>query len=156
MLRPLQESDIERLLQLWLYLASTAHPSLPVRYWSDQGRAMRRKLQAQCGPRGSEEPARAVHWVYSRPGSAIPEGLVTVGADHQVQTIFVSPGEQGHGVGSELMEQAKFGQLELTSLVLEENLRGRYFLQQHGFAEIERTFNASAGQDEIVMRCRIT
>ncbi|MCA0900157.1 GNAT family N-acetyltransferase [Microbulbifer agarilyticus] len=156
MLRPLQESDIERLLQLWLFLASTAHPSLPVSYWSEQGRAMRRKLRTQCGPWNRGEPVADVHWVYSRPGSAIAEGLVTVGDDHQVQTIFVSPGEQGHGVGSELMEQAKFGQVELTSVVLEENLRGRYFLQQHGFAELERTFNASAGQDEIVMRCRLT
>nr|WP_010131081.1 GNAT family N-acetyltransferase [Microbulbifer agarilyticus] len=156
MLRPLQESDIERLLQLWLYLASTAHPSLPVSYWSEQGRVMRRKLSAQCGRWKRGGRAAEVHWVYSRPDSSIAEGLVTVSHNHQVQTIFVSPGEQRHGVGSELMEQAKFDQLELTTSVLEENLRGRYFLQQHGFVEFERTFNAAAGQDEIAMRCRLT
>ncbi|MCQ3829947.1 GNAT family N-acetyltransferase [Microbulbifer elongatus] len=155
MLRPIQESDIERLLQLWLYLACSSHPSLPVSYWTDAGRAMRRRLQAQCRFGAPGDLASSSHWVYTRPGSQIPEGLVTIAENRQVETIFVSPGEQGHGVGSELMAQAKFGRIQLETQVLEENLRGRYFLQQHGFSEAERIFNSAANQDEIFMHCRV-
>ena len=161
MLRPLQESDIERLSQLWLHLACSSHPSLPVRFWMQQARALRGRLAAQQRAALSNRPhAKGVlnganHWVYARPDSSTAEGLVTISSDSRVETIFVSPGEQGHGVGSELMEQAKFGRPQLEAQVLEENLRGRYFLQQHGFTETSRTFNAAANQDEILMTCRV-
>ena len=155
MLRPIQESDIERLLQLWLHLACSSHPSLPVSFWADEGRAMRRRLKEQCRFGAPPDLGTSNHWVYARPGSETPEGLVTITENRQVETIFVSPGEQGHGVGSELMTQAKFGRVQLETLVLEENLRGRYFLQQHGFSEAERVFNAAANQDEITMHCRV-
>lgn len=155
MLRPIQESDIERLLQLWLHLACSGHPSLPISYWEQEGRLMRRRLQEQCRFGGKQTLATSNHWVYTRTGSNIPEGLVTITENRQVETIFVSPGEQGRGVGSELMTQAKFGRIQLETKVLEENLRGRYFLQRHGFCEAERTFNSAANQDEIFMHCRV-
>ena len=165
MLRPLQESDIERLTQLWLHLACSSHPSLPVKFWMQEARALRGRLAAQqraahaqapgveAGTQG--ESGVANHWVYIRPGSGTAEGLVTISDNRRVETIFVSPGEQGHGAGSELMEQAKFGRLQLEAQVLEENLHGRYFLQQHGFAESSRIFNSALNQDEILMHCRV-
>lgn len=159
MLRPLQEPDIERLAQLWLHLACSHHPSLPVTFWMARAKELRRQLTAQHRARkalsNDEIPGTINHWVYTRPGSDTAEGLVTISNNLRVETIFVSPGEQGHGVGSELMEQAKFGRIQLEARVLEENLRGRYFLQQHGFAETERQFNQAANQDEIVMNCRV-
>lgn len=154
MLRPLQESDIERLSQLWLHLACSSHPSLPVRFWMAEAKGLRRQLTAQYRAR-QDKTTGVNHWVYTRPGSDVAEGLVTISDDLRVETIFVSPGEQGRGVGSELMEQAKFGRVQLETRVLEENLHGRYFLQQHGFSEIERKFNQAANQDEIVMNCRV-
>lgn len=165
MLRPLQESDIERLTQLWLHLACSSHPSLPVKFWMQQAKALRGRLGAQRRAACVNPPdalgelqgasGTPSHWVYTRPGSSIAEGLVTICENRRVETIFVSPGEQGHGAGSELMEQAKFGRLQLETRVLEENLRGRYFLQQHGFLEADRTFNQAANQDEILMSCRV-
>lgn len=159
MLRPLQEPDIERLAQLWLHLACSNHPSLPVKFWMARAKELRRELTAQYRAQKAvslgDNPDCMSHWVYTRPGSDTAEGLVTIRDNQRVETIFVSPGEQGRGVGSELMEQAKFGRFQLEARVLEENLRGRYFLQQHGFAEIERQFNQAANQDEIVMNCRV-
>ncbi|WP_158078635.1 GNAT family N-acetyltransferase [Microbulbifer mangrovi] len=154
MLRPLQESDIERLSQLWLHLACSSHPSIPVKFWMAEARALRSQLTAQHLA-GQATASGVSHWVYTRPGSDIAEGLVTITDNIHVETIFVSPGEQGRGVGSELMAQAKFGRIQLEMRVLEENLRGRYFLQQHGFAETERAYNLAANQDEIVMNCRV-
>ncbi|MCK7598064.1 GNAT family N-acetyltransferase [Microbulbifer sp. CAU 1566] len=157
MLRPLQESDVERLSQLWLHLACSNHPSLPVRFWMAQARALRRELSAKCRSRtaSSECTGGSSHWVYTRPGSDIAEGLVTISDNLRVETIFVSPGEQRRGVGSELMAQAKFGRIQLEARVLEENLHGRYFLQQHGFSETGRSYNKAANQDEIQMNCRV-
>ncbi|WOX03966.1 GNAT family N-acetyltransferase [Microbulbifer pacificus] len=156
MLRPLQEADIERLLQLWLHLACSSHPSLPVKFWSPQGRLLRRQLAAQCRRQQLHGDATGiVYWVYTRPGSDVAEGLVAITDNVLIESIFVSPAQQGRGVGSELMAQAKFGRLQLEARVLEENLGGRYFLQQHGFAETGRHFNQSANQDEIWMNCRV-
>lgn len=156
MLRPLQEADIDRLSQLWLHLACSSHPSLPVKFWSAQGRLLRRQLAAQCRHQQLHGASTGTsHWVYSRPGSDVAEGLVTITDNMLVETIFVSPMEQRRGVGSELIAQAKLGRPQLETKVLEENLRGRYFLQQHGFAEVERRFNQSANQDEIRMNCRV-
>ncbi|WP_105102602.1 GNAT family N-acetyltransferase [Microbulbifer pacificus] len=154
MLRPLQQSDVERLSQLWLHLACSSHPSLPVKFWMAQARILRRELSAKCRGRGVGSDGTS-HWVYTRPGSDVAEGLITISNNRRVETIFVSPGEQGHGVGSALMEQAKFGRVQLEACVLEENLRGRYFLQQHGFAETARKHNKAANQDEIYMNCRV-
>ncbi|WGL15358.1 GNAT family N-acetyltransferase [Microbulbifer bruguierae] len=157
MLRPLQEADIERLSQLWLHLACGSHPSLPVRFWTLQGRAFRRQLVTQCrNQRLLGESTGSNHWVYTRAGSNIAEGMVTITDNVLIQTIFVSPAVQRCGVGSELMAQAKFGRLQLETRVLEENLHGRYFLQQHGFTETERRFSTDAGQHEIWMNCKIS
>lgn len=156
MLRPLQEADIDRLLQLWLHLACSSHPSLPVKFWLDQGKALRRELgrpgrAAQIGRR--ESGTARNHWVYTRPDGDIAEGLVTISDGRRLDAVFVSPMEQGHGVGSELVAQAKAGRVQLEARVLEENLRGRFFLQQQGFVEAERRFDDSAGQEEILMVC---
>lgn len=151
MLRPLQKSDIPRLMELWLFVACHAHTSLPAGYWKSRARVWRRDLESQLA--GRERNSR--HWVFTRAGSDIPEGLVTIAAEQQLESIFVSPGAQGFGAGSELMQQAKFGRPQLAVRVLEENLRGRYFLQKHDFVEVERYFNIAANQDELVMHCRI-
>lgn len=156
MLRPLQESDVERLSQLWLHLACCAHPSLPISFWSAPARQLRRRLAAQCRHRLLHgDPSDISHWVYARTAKDLADGLVTITDNMLVETIFVSPTKQRHGVGSELMAQAKFGRPQLEAKVLEENLRGRYFLQQHGFVETARHFNQSANQDEIWMSCRV-
>ncbi|WP_295802302.1 GNAT family N-acetyltransferase [uncultured Microbulbifer sp.] len=154
MLRPLQKADVNRLLELWLHLACNSHPSLPPRFWNEGKRDIRRQLLVALRRGRWGEPA-VTHWVYTLPGSDIAEGLVTITGDGQVEALFVSPSAQRRGVGSALINQAKFGKLQLQTAVLEENLGGRYFLQQHGFVEVSRHYRQAANQDELVMRCRI-
>ncbi|MFV8782895.1 GNAT family N-acetyltransferase [Microbulbifer sp. SA54] len=158
MLRPLQKSDVKRLLQLWFHLACTSHPSLPLDFWREQQEAVRRELVGALGRPGKKgNPAGEplTHWVYTLPGSQAAEGLVTVSKEGQVRSIFVSPAAQRQGIGSALIAQAKFGKAQLEAAVLEENLGGRYFLQQHGFVETSRRFCAAANQEEVVMCCRV-
>ena len=153
MLRPLQKADVDRLLQLWLHLACTSHPSLPVQFWHLEMQALRRCLLESLSR--SAQTGKATHWVYTLPGSDIAEGLVTITTDGCIETIFVSPTVQRRGVGSALIGQAKFGKAQLEIAVLEENLGGRYFLQQHGFVEVSRRYRQAANQDELVMCCRV-
>ncbi|WP_226663993.1 GNAT family N-acetyltransferase [Microbulbifer aggregans] len=157
MLRPLQESDVKRLLQLWFHLACTSHPSLPLGFWRKERQTLKRQLLGvQIPALGRVARQKAVtHWVYTLPGSSRAEGLVTVTNEGLIHTIFVSPAAQRRGIGSALITQAKFGKLKLEASVLEENLGGRYFLQQHGFVETSRRFSVAANQEELVMSCRV-
>lgn len=154
MLRPLQQADVSRLLDLWFHVACNSHPSLPVHFWQQQKQSMRKRLQDALTRRDSGASG-ATHWVYTLPGSDVAEGLITVTADDRVETVFVSPMVQRRGVGSALIGQAKFGKAQLEMTVLEENLGGRYFLQQHGFVEVSRSFRRAANQEELVMCCRV-
>lgn len=153
MLRPLQETDVKRLLQLWFHLACTSHPSLPLGFWRKERQALKRQLAGGQSPQAGK-PA-VTHWVYTLPGSNLAEGLVTVTSEGLIRTIFVSPAAQRQGIGSALIAQAKFGKVNLEASVLEENLGGRYFLQQHGFVETARRFSPTANQEELVMHCRV-
>lgn len=153
MLRPLQRADVSRLLELWLHLACHSHPSLPVQFWHSEKQSLRNCLRGRPSP--TQPAANAAHWVYTLPGSDVAEGLVTITADGCIETIFVSPNAQRRGVGSALIGQAKFGKAQLEITVLEENLGGRYFLQQHGFVEVSRSYRQAANQDELLMCCKV-
>ncbi|MFD1216754.1 MULTISPECIES: GNAT family N-acetyltransferase [Microbulbifer] len=162
MLRPLETTDIDRLGQLWLHLACTHHPSLPVSYWEARLQDTLEQLQRLYAAMQSsgfshvsanDEP-RLTAWVYANPRDDIAEGLVAITPDNELHTVFVAPTQQRQGIGSTLMAQAMYDRNQLEVTVLEENLHGRYFLQKHGFEETARSYSMEARQDELVMMCR--
>jgi len=153
MLRPLENTDIDRLGQLWLHLACTHHPSLPVAFWQSRLSPVLRRLSRDMEARKADSAGLRC-WVYANPTDNLPEGLVAISANDEIQAVFVAPPQQRQGIGSELLAQAKFNRAQLEVRVLEENLRGRFFLQQHGFEEAARSYCQDARQDELVMLCR--
>lgn len=161
MLRPLETADIDRLGQLWLHLSCTHHPSLPVSYWEArltgilyQLQRLNHTAQRTATTAAANNEPRLNAWVYANPRDDIAEGLVAVTPEDELHTVFVAPTQQRQGIGSELMAQAKYDRNQLEVTVLEENLQGRFFLQQQGFRETARRYSMEARQDELVMLCR--
>lgn len=143
MIRNANHADLERLEQLWLYSVITAHPNLPRHYWHARLQEFRR----QC--LGADRCL-----VYSEPGHCAADGFAVVARDRSLVFLCVTPALAGRGGGSELMRAAKLGRPQLQATLLQENLVGRYFLQRHGFVEVERQPSAATGLSEIVMRYR--
>ncbi|WP_323846130.1 GNAT family N-acetyltransferase [Microbulbifer magnicolonia] len=142
MIRSARQMEFERLEQLWLHVAASAHPSLPRHYWQARAAVFRRRC------RHADDCL-----VYVERSAAPVDGFVTVTAGDHLECICVSPLVSGRGVGSALIRAAKRGRPQLQGLVLEENLGARYFLQQHGFVEVARRPSAEAGQACILMCC---
>lgn len=141
MIRQARRDDLGRLEQLWLYSVITAHPSLPRDYWRRQLAEFRRDcIRAGCS------------LVYSEAGHRSADGFAVVGRTGDLVFICVTPACAGRGVGSALMEAIKRNHAYLEARLLQENLLGRYFLQQHGFVESERRTDATTGRIEILMR----
>ncbi|SHF32214.1 putative acetyltransferase [Microbulbifer donghaiensis] len=142
MIRSASDAELDRLEQLWLHTAASAHPSLPQDYWRRRIRNFRRDCR------------RAVDCLVYLEGDGEPvSGFVTVTEGDRLGCICVSPLATGRGVGSELIDAAKRGRPQLQVEVLEENLGARYFLQQQGFVEVERRPDTEAGQVNIRMCC---
>ncbi|WP_193163397.1 GNAT family N-acetyltransferase [Microbulbifer hainanensis] len=140
MIRQASRADLERMEQLWLYSVITAHPSVPRHYWQSRLGDFRRRCKvSECS------------LVYTAGKHRSADGFAAVDRDGALTFLCVTPSEAGHGIGSALMEAVKRSQPQLEARLLQENLLGRYFLQQHGFVETERQPNPAAGQAEILM-----
>ncbi|MFC6633866.1 GNAT family N-acetyltransferase [Microbulbifer taiwanensis] len=141
MIRTTEHADLERLEQLWLYAMSSAHPAVPRHYWRGRAaQAILRWRRADCS------------LVYVDAGEEMAKGFAVVSHGDWLQCLCVSPVVTGRGVGSALMEAVKRDRAQLQTSVLQENLGARYFLQQHGFVEVERRPCRGAGQNRLLMR----
>ncbi len=139
MIRTASQSDLQRLEQLWFYSVTSAHPSLSRHFWEARAAEFRRHCrEADC-------------LVYADTIDGIAEGFAAIRDLDSLEYLCVSPAFAGRGAGSELMRATKRGRPQLQARVLQENLGARYFLQQHGFVEIERQPSAEACQAEILM-----
>ncbi len=97
--------------------------------------------------------ADAVH-VFSMRGLERADGLIAVNRDGELCCLFVARAAQGSGAGSLLLEHLLEEGHVSRARILEENLGGRFFLQRHGFVEVDRNSNPVAGQQELLMERR--
>ncbi|MCX2778507.1 GNAT family protein [Microbulbifer thermotolerans] len=143
MIRPAVPSDFQRLQALWLRTLVDAHPSIPQQVW-----------QGKLSNFGHCLQTADLCLVYTANGKQTAEGFALITGTDQLEYLCVSPAFTKRGAGSELMRCAKRGRPQLLMTVLEENLNGRYFLQQQDFKETGRQPCAVSGQAEILMRYR--
>lgn len=141
MIRTMVAADLPQVQHLWHQAIEGTHPALPDCYWD----ARVPRLLARDTP-----PIRGL--VYYAPGSCRIDGFAMLAANDELQALFIVPHARGCGAGNALMARVKEERSSLCVAVLEENLVGRYFLQQHGFVERERTPCPAAGQAEILMQ----
>ncbi|WP_308364620.1 MULTISPECIES: GNAT family N-acetyltransferase [unclassified Microbulbifer] len=143
MIRAVCGDDWDVLEQLWLKVVCDAHPSVPRSYWEGQSDYFRQScLQGNTA------------WVYQDSESREITGLVALGGDDQLATLFVVPWARDRGTGSALMARAKQGRSLLWVVVLEENLLARYFCQKHHFVEVDREACGETGQNRLLMEFR--
>ena len=92
MIRKLQQSDIDQIINIWLEASIKAHDFVKIEFWKSKVKDMR-KLYIPSGET----------YVYEEEGI---KGFVCLCND-TLAAIFVSPEFQGMGIGRQLIKKAK-------------------------------------------------
>jgi len=137
MIRPNRPDDLETLLGIWLEASCRAHDFVERGFWEARLDDMRNLYL----------PA-AQTWVYERDGTVV--GFVSL-LDDILAAIFVAPTEQGHGIGSALLEHAKGLRERLSLTVYAANSASIAFYHRHGFQIAGEQLDAHTGHPEWVM-----
>ncbi|MDO5011618.1 MAG: N-acetyltransferase, partial [Intestinibacter bartlettii] len=120
MIRDLKPKDIDKVMEIWLESTIKAHDFIPKKYWQDNFNAVKDIYIPQSKT-----------YVYEE-GKDI-KGFISILNDDFIGALFVSPNEQGKGIGSKLIEYVnnKFDNLKLA--VYKQNQRSVHFYIKKGF-----------------------
>lgn len=137
MLRAYDHKDLEQALDIWLTTTSKAHDFVDEGFWKSKVSDMRERFL----PSGE-------NYVYEKNGEVV--GFVCLVANRLV-ALFVRPGFQSKGIGSELMAKAKEVRSEMTLRAFKSNPRCISFYEKHGFNREKEQLDAFTGRPEVVM-----
>jgi putative acetyltransferase len=135
-IRPFLIQDMESVLNIWLKASIKAHDFIAAEYWLSNVEAMRDVYLPNADVFVYED--KAILGFYA---------LV----ENHLAAIFVSPDQQGKGVGKCLMAHAKQQRDELSLSVYCANCRSVDFYRAQGFSIVERSQDEATGQEEYVM-----
>ena len=137
-IRPFEKRDEEQVLTIWLEASIIAHDFIPEEYWKEKVSDMRDIYLPSSKT-----------YIYSQEEEV--KGFLSL-VDNYIAALFVSPKEQGKGIGKELMQHAKslFSMLELG--VYSKNEKSVAFYEKQGFQVIKERLDEPTGHKELVMR----
>ncbi|KKD35324.1 GNAT family N-acetyltransferase [Limnoraphis robusta] len=139
MIRPYQEQDLNRLLEVWYSASKIAHSFLDEAFLETE----RQNIPKVYLP-------AAETWVFERDNLVL--GFISL-LDNQVGAIFVDPQFQRQGIGRALIDWAKTLRSQLFVEVFKENQAGRAFYQQYGFIPVDEHLHPETGY--ILLRLRL-
>lgn len=137
MIRKYRESDIEQILDIWLSASIKAHAFVGSEYWKSKVSEMR-DVYIPASETFVFESEGQVTGFYSLYGNTLA-------------AIFVSPGLQGKGIGSMLMDDAKSRRECLQLSVYSDNTPSIHFYKQHGFISLVEQIDERTGHPEFIM-----
>jgi len=137
MIRPLSTTDLDAAVELWYQASLQAHDFIPATFWREQRAAMRDIYL----------PA-SESWVYEEDGQLL--GFISW-YQGTVAALFISPDQQSHGLGRQLLEHLKTQYERLALTVYAENEQARRFYCRNGFKEGESQLCEHSGRPELMM-----
>ena len=136
MIRKMQNTDINRVADIWLKTNLKAHDFIPGQYWTSNYEAVKKMLpQAE---------------VYVYEDNKIIQGFVGV-RDEYIEGIFVSGKMQSHGIGKALLDYIKDKKVRLQLNVYQKNIRAMSFYKREGFTIQSEGLDEFTGEKEYVM-----
>lgn len=138
MIRKAKNSDFNAILSIWLDASMKAHSFMPAEYWKSKQNDMREIYL----------PSSNNH-VFENKGEIL--GFISM-CQNTLAAIFVTPKQQGHGIGSALLEfvKAKYDKLNLN--VYKANTMSINFYKKHGFMIAGEDIDKHTKQPEIKMK----
>ena len=136
MIRPVEQADLDRVLDIWLTANLQAHSFIPAAYWKGNAEAVRQALpQAE---------------VYVWEEDEMIWGFLGLEGDH-IAGIFVHPEAQSRGLGRRLLDRAREGRDQLSLHVYQKNVRAAAFYRREGFSALEAGADEGTGEGELRM-----
>ena len=137
MIRAYKSSDITKILEIWLEASIEAHDFIDSKFWKSKVDEMRDVYIPS-----------AETYVYEEKG--IVKGFVSL-SNNILAAIFVSPKDQGKGIGMQLMQKVKDIRNNLSLTVYKENKRSINFYIKCGFSVVQEQTDSNTGHQEFVM-----
>lgn len=138
MIRVFQETDSDRLVEIWLKTSVLAHNFIPEEYWI-----------SHVGDMKDIYLPGSKNWVWMDLEDVV-QGFISMRECHVV-ALFVDPSQQGKGIGSGLLNHVKNLYPRLTLHVYSKNEPSVLFYQRHGL-EIRKASRCEAtGERELLM-----
>ena len=139
MIRRLQETDIDRVMALWLDTNLKTHDFVPAEYWRSNFEPVKEMLP------------QAEVYVYETDQGI--QGFLGLNGEY-IEGIFVSEGAQSHGIGKCLLDCAKDRKPALRLNVYQKNTRAIRFYQREGFQIQREGLDADTGEPDYEMLWR--
>lgn len=136
-IRPLQEADLDTVVDLWLKSSIKAHSFIEASFWEGQVNAMREVYIPSADT-----------WVADYEGMLV--GFVSLN-EEMLAALFVHPFFQGNGIGKQLLQFAKEQGDSLVLSVYKENKRAMDFYRKQGFEAIQEQVDKHTGMPEVIM-----
>lgn len=136
MIRKFQESDIEKIADIWLNANLKAHDFIPAQYWTG-------KLETVKGMLLQAE----IH-VFEKENEI--QGFIGLCGNY-IAGIFVRSQFQTKGVGKQLMDFVKDRKEELALHVYQKNIRAVKFYQRENFEIRCESIDENTGEKEYLM-----
>lgn len=136
-IRPLQEADLETVVDLWLKSSIKAHSFIEASFWEGQVNAMREVYIPSADT-----------WVADYEGMLV--GFVSLN-EEMLAALFVHPFFQGNGIGKQLLQFAMEQSDSLVLSVYKENKRAMDFYRKQGFEAIQEQVDKHTGMPEVIM-----
>jgi len=137
MIRAYRQADIDKVLSIWLDASIQAHNFIEKEFWESKVLDMR-------------EIYLPVSEIFVFEEDEIIKGFVALCGD-TLAAIFVSPNEQGKGIGKQLVDKSKEVRRNLDLTVYKENRDSIEFYKKCGFQMIKEQIDVHTGHVEILM-----
>jgi putative acetyltransferase len=136
-IREYQEADLERVLEIWLSASIKAHSFIEAEFWESKVSDMR-EMYIPASETFVFEFEGEIYGFYSL-------------YEHTLAAIFVTPGAQGKGIGTLLLNDAKSRRESLQLAVYKGNSPSISFYEKHGFISTDEKVDEHTGHPELIM-----
>jgi len=140
MIRPLNESDYDEIVRVWLEASLQAHSFIPLEYWHEHCSDMREVWL----------PLSDILLGYVDDTKGTLVGFAAL-VDDALAALFVEPQYQGQGIGSRLLGTAIKICPSLSLTVYAENIRAIAFYTKYGFTCVDERTEEDTGHTVYVM-----
>ncbi|BCN30856.1 GNAT family N-acetyltransferase [Anaeromicropila herbilytica] len=138
MIRKLQETDIDRIAEIWLNTNMKAHNFISSKYWEDNFERVK------------EIFPKAEVYVYEDENKGKIQGFIGM-SDNYIEGIFVWSDAQSCGIGKQLLDFVKTIKKQLTLSVYQKNIRAVRFYKSSNFNVQCEKMDENTGEKEYVM-----
>ena len=136
MIRKMQNTDINRVADIWLKTNLKAHDFIPEQYWTSNYELVKEMM------------SQAEVYVYE--DDKMIQGFVGLNAEY-IEGIFVAEEMQSCGIGKLLLDYIKDKKVRLQLNVYQKNTRAISFYQREGFIIQCEGLDEATGEKEYTM-----